>query len=136
MSLISFLSGEATQKQVVEQALQREKQLVIERQSLEEERQQKMMRQVELWSIMELSYELEEEYHNVTAHIAELVKHIAAIDEYVARLRSARMECRDKEACEHIKAMLRIADPWAEKQKTGKKDALPAVLPTQSVKTV
>ncbi len=132
MSLFSLFSGADSQQKVVEQAMLREKQLAAERQALELQRQEKMMRQVELWSIMELSYELEEEYHTVTATIAELVKHIAAIDEYVGKLRSARMECRDKEACEQIKSILLIVDPWVEKQKEGKTDALPTVLPVKT----
>ncbi len=69
-----------------------------------------MQRQVELWSILTPSPELEKEYRTVTTAIAVLVKKVLVLEEHLKRLRLARHHCQDGE-CKDLTALLAMADP-------------------------
>jgi len=101
--------------------------LTRRRDSLDEARILKLKRQVELWAIMNLDPDSEEEYFNVTRLIASLIKEIAAIEEYMDDLSGARKACRMDKNCSMLEHLLIIEDPWAEKIKQGLQDALPRV---------
>ena len=101
--------------------------LKVRRTALDEARTVKLQRQVDLWSILNLDSEAEEEYFRISALIAELIKEIAAIDEYVEDLRMARVLCENTKVVTELERLLAIEDPWAEKIKLGTQDALPRI---------
>jgi hypothetical protein len=112
-----------------ERALQRDEQLMLRRNALEERHTAKLARQAELWSIFDLSNDLEDEYYKVSSSLAQIIKEQVAIDEYLHDLRVARVECNRNGACEHVREMLAVDDPWAEKVRRGEDQAVPKVFP-------
>jgi hypothetical protein len=65
-------------------AMYREKQ-----KQLEKEKESRIYRQVELWSIMNLSPELEKEYREISTDITYLINQSLAIEDYIRRLKLA-----------------------------------------------
>jgi|GEM_PF-5872727 len=118
---------------LVAQAETKERFLLDHRASLDHMRLLKLKRQVELWSILNLDSDSEEEYFSISRTIADLVKEIGAIDEYTDDMKSARLKCKDKKQCDILEHLLQIEDPWAEKIKKGTQDAIPRFVPAQPI---
>ena len=124
----SFLQDRRHRAALIAAAEAKGKVLADRRVNLEQTHEMKLKRQVELWTIFNLVKDSEEEYFNVTRTVANLVKEIAAIDEYTTDLHSASNVCRDEKQCESLEQLLNIEDPWLEKIKQGTQDALPRVM--------
>lgn len=121
----SLFKEKRRREKVVRQADEKIAVLVRRRDDLDSARQMKLQRQVDLWSIPHLDSATEEEYFVVSRLIADLIKEIAAIDEYISDLRQARYECVEAKKTEEIDRLLAIEDPWAEKIKLGTQDEVP-----------
>lgn len=80
---------------------------------LEKEKDQKLQRQVELWSIMNLSQELEQEYKRVGEAIAYHVKGMRLLEKRMKELALARYHCKDKE-CTELSQLLGLLEPTEE----------------------
>ena len=98
-----------------------------QREALETKRKDGLQRQVELWSITNLDSNSEAEYLKVSALIAQLIKQIAAIDEYICDVREACALYEKTSNATLLEKLLAIEDPWAEKIKLGTQDALPRI---------
>jgi hypothetical protein len=118
-------------EELYEKALARDEQLMLRRNQLELTHTNKLARQAELWSIFNLSNDLEDEYYKVSSSVAQIVKEQSAIDEYLHELRVARVVCNRNGDCQAIESMLAVSDPWQEKIRSGKDQDLPTILPGQ-----
>lgn len=74
---------------------------------------ERMQRQVELWSVLTPSADLEEEYRKVTADIAYIIKKTLALQEHIKKLRLATFHCKNGH-CDNLKQLLTISDPTTE----------------------
>jgi hypothetical protein len=72
----------------------------------------KMRRQVEIWSLKEASPGLEQEYKNVASEVAYLVKKILCLDQHIKDLQLAKFHFQNGSA-NRLKELLNIADPCA-----------------------
>jgi hypothetical protein len=98
---------------------------------LEQQKNEQIKRQVDLWSVPTMSTEIEEEYYAVSLAVTQFVKKIGAYDEYLDDLRAARTSCAEQGHCDALAHLLEIPDPWLEKVAQGKQDALPRVVGTK-----
>lgn len=81
------------------------------KQALENIRQTKLQRQVELWSILASSNDLEKEYRQVSADIATIIKKIAALEEHLKKLSLENYHCKQEGKCDVLKELLTVQDP-------------------------
>lgn len=130
MLLDRFFKAKKQHAELVQLSLAKEAKLQARLEVIKKEHATKMNRQVELWSIMNLESDLEEEYMNITKAIANLVKEQAAINEYLYDLLIANATCQESGNCIALESLLKIDDPWQAKIDAGLADALPRVLPT------
>lgn len=74
------------------------------------EKDEKMKRQVELWSVLTPSEALKNEYKMVSSHIAFLIKKMMCLDEHIKQLKLARYHAQNGDTA-RLKQILEIQDP-------------------------
>lgn len=75
-------------------------------------KEQKLKRQVELWSILTPSTDTEDEYKQVSKDVAELLKKIEALDQHLDKLRIDAYHCKNGN-CKQIIESLKVDTPAA-----------------------
>ena len=123
----SYFKDKKHRKELLLQASQRARELEAKKRTLDETRARKLERQVELWTIQRLGEDMEEEYFTVSHELADLIKQIAAISEYLEDLGGAYTACEKSKESAELERLLAIADPWAEKIRLGTQDAVPRI---------
>lgn len=111
MFKLSFFKKKAGREQLVQQAELVSTQLAIRQVEIAKDKDAKTHRQVELWSVLTPSPDLERDYKNVTLEIAILIKQSLAIEDYLKQLHLARFHCQEND-CEELTRLLSI-DPCA-----------------------
>lgn len=109
MGLFSFGKNSQSQIDDAEQAITK---FTAQKELFEREKQEKMQRQVELWSVMTPSSDLESEYKEVTGQVALLVKKLLTLEEYLKQLQLAKFHCKSGQ-CADLTKLLLVSDPTA-----------------------
>ena len=109
----SFFNRGKVQAILLAQADQRKTVIKKERSTIELHRQTKMQRQTELWSILDLSPELESEYREVSTIIADDIQKIAALDAFFNKLQNAISDCQAGRF-KYLEGLLKLPSPAEE----------------------
>lgn len=110
----SFFNSQPSNRQILQRSEQRLAEILQNREEMEATRQQLLHRQVELWSVLTPSSDLEDEYKSVSSEIAILIQKEQGLDEFIKRFRLCDYHCRQGQ-CEEISAILEIEDPFEGK---------------------
>lgn len=81
-----------------------------QREELLREKEDKLARQVELWSILTPTSDLEAEYRAVSADIAFIIKKVMCLDDHLEKLKVARYHCKSGD-CGVLSRLLKGGDP-------------------------